>query len=142
MTAYPEFHYGVYILDLNDDLSDEGIEDVVHEIGYYSEADDLELHVLKHEHVTEEQDRVLKEQIKPNQYPYFLIIRGENEELNRIKNSYKKNHPIRNFFKMIHPDELQYSTQDYMLNFERTVYHADNTKDTIAYLVEYLEILD
>ncbi|WP_079527546.1 hypothetical protein [Halobacillus hunanensis] len=137
MSVHPKFQHRIMILDLNDDLSDEEIEDVVDEIGEGAEPDDLNISVMKSEYITKEQDRVLKEKIMPNQYPYFLIIRGEIEEIDRIKSEYKKKHRIRNFFKMIHPDELFYSTQDYMLDFDRTVFHADNTNDIIEYLIEY-----
>ncbi|MFD2922405.1 hypothetical protein ACFS6F_01460 [Halobacillus naozhouensis] len=59
-----------------------------------------------------------------------------------MKKEFKKRHPIRNFLGMLPLDKLQCATQDYFLNFEHTVFHADNTKEIIEYLVENSEIVD
>lgn len=142
LAKYPKYHYRVILLDLNNDLSDGDLDDIVEKIGVYSEAEDLDVSVMKKEHITEDQDEMLKEKIKPNKYPYYLITRGENEKLNRIKKAYKKQHWVKNLLGWIDPIELGFSTLDYMLDFERTVFHTDNTDDVINYLVEHLEVTD
>ncbi|TCP31197.1 hypothetical protein EV207_10380 [Scopulibacillus darangshiensis] len=133
MTNIPEYHYNIILLDLNNDLSDKEIEEVVDEIGVSTDIDDLDVSIMKQKYITENQDMVLKNDIKPGKYPYFLITRGLNEKMNQIRDEYKQKHRIKNMLKMISPTELHYATQDYMLNFEHTVFHTDNINEVINY---------
>ncbi|WP_257349844.1 hypothetical protein [Pseudalkalibacillus decolorationis] len=114
----PKFRYEVIILDLNDELSDDEIEVMINKIGYYTEASDLGISILKQEHLTDEQKIVIKEKIKPKQYPYFLITSATYKELYRKMTEYKKKHWIKNMFNMIHTLDLHFSTEDYRLGPE------------------------
>ncbi len=136
---YPEFYYEVIILDSNEVLSDEEIEAIVDKIGERVVPVDLSITTMSGKNITEEKDRFLKKRVNPEKYPYFLITRGEGKELNKIENEYKQNHQIRNFFKMIQPGELHFATENYMLDFDRIIYHSDNINEIIDYLIENTE---